>query len=338
MKINGVLISIPVLLLACGEDKTPEPVVQPEKPVDTLFWDMPHSRFLGLRGTVTSCIQIGLDDEMGEVERLTMEFDTCGRLLWYDPLGLAPEQPATYNTGWIDPTTYRYEYNDKGQLITATLDVMGVGTTVYRLKYGDHGSYVPLPFVLGNQSFFLVYNLTEVKSETMTYTCDGKKASFTTDSWQGTTSVVYDFKDHYPVKCTETTFRGEDTSQVCITTYTFGDKKSLDAYSARTIYPGSEESTQSDVTYVQGFLLLPATEVLQINDVISSRLKYEYDASGNLTSKSYERGIETGESESGTEETNSYFGWDKNGNWTLRDRIIPGMGVMKYRRELKYRK
>lgn len=338
MKINLLLILIPVLLLACGKDETPGPVILPEKPADTLFWDMPHSRFLGLRGAVTSCIQIGLDKEMGEVERLTIEFDTCGRLLWYDPFGLAEEEPATYDMVWIDPTTYRYEYNDKGQLISATLDVLGIGATKYRLKYGDHGSYVPLPFVLGNQPFFLVHNLTEVKSETMTYTCDGKKASFSTDSWQGTTSVVYDFKDHYPVKCTESTFRGEDTSQVRVTTYTFGNKKSLDAYSALTIYPGSDESTQSDVTYVQGFLLLPATEVLRINGKISSRLKYEYDASGNMTVKSYERGIETGEPESGSEEINTYSGWDRNGNWTLRDRMIPGMGVMKYRRELQFRK
>lgn len=338
MKINLLLILIPVLLLACGKDETPGPVILPEKPADTLFWDMPHSRFLGLRGAVTSCIQIGLDEEMGEVERLTMEFDTCGRLLWYDPFGLAEEEPATYDMVWIDPTTYRYEYNEKGQLITATLDVMGVGTTVWHLKYGNHGSYVPLPFVLGNQPFFLVHNLTEVKSENMTFTCDGKKASFSIDSWQGTKAVVYDFKDHYPAKCTEITFRGEDTSQVNITTYTFGDKKSLDAYSTLTVYPGSEESARSDVTYARGFLLLPATEVLYINGEISSRLKYEYDVSGNLVSKSYERGIETGEPESGTEETNTYSGWDGDGNWTLRDRVIPGMGVMKYRRELKYRK
>lgn len=340
MKINWLLVFMPVLLLACENDPEGSPS-GPDIPSgevnDTLFWDMPHTRFMGLNGAVASCIQIGLDEEGVEAVRATLEFDTCGHLVGYDPLGLSATQGiTTYEIGWIDPTTYRYEYNEKGQLIRAISEVMGEEPVTYQLTYGDHGHYVPLPFALGAVPFFLVRDLVRVEGGGVVYTCDGKQAVYSTESWTGTTSVVFGFDGDYPVKCTETMYRNTDTSRIRITNYVFGEKGELRSSSERTTYPGEEQYDGVELTYLPGFWLLPSVEVLYLDGEEDTRYKYEYDAAGNLLSKSYVRGEGTENPVAGKEETNVYAGEDQYGNWTIRTCTIPGLGLMDYRRELIY--
>lgn len=331
------------ILSACNDDE-PE-ITEPggDVPVvaDTLYWEMPHTRFLGMRGQIKSCVECGLDDEGAEAERKTMEFDTCGHLLWYDPVGLSvegEERISAYEFGWIDPVTYRYKYNEAGQLVTAILETMGSEPEEYHLEYGNHGRYVPLPFPLGSLSFFLVRDLVKVsKGDGWEYVFDGTKAWASTNSWTGTTKTEYDFDGIYPSRRLEVTCRSTDTVKIEITNYVFGEKGCLKSISVNSCYPADDNENRTDIKYTSQFLLKPLTETILFSDDKSTRYEYSYDSSGNMLVKAYVRRA-NGNEVSGREETNAYSGPDNLGNWTKRECVIPGMGTLLYNRTIEYYK
>lgn len=339
-KICLLFCLLPVLLWACHEDnQTPgEDPPQPVTPVDTLFWEMPHSQFMGLKGKVLSCVQTGSDEEGEGFEQMTMDFDSCGHLLWYDPLGLSLEEPATCEVGWIDPTTCRYEYDAKGRLIKATLAVMGDEPVVYNLEYDQHGKYVPLPFPLGMKTFFLVKDLAKVRTSGFVYTYTGGKATYATETWMGKSEITYEFKNEYPEKCTELTLRGTDTLRKDETTFIFDAKGRLQSSVLKSTYPGEEGYSQTEIQYAADFLLLPVSETSWLDGEKSVSYYYKYDAFGNLLAKSYQH-FSMGESgKEVIEESNNYSGWDSQKNWTVRERQVPGLGQIFYQRQFKYRK
>lgn len=344
VRLSWLFVLVFMVFSACSDDEPGVTIPEPEEPdvpvaADTMYWEMPHSRFFGLNGQVKLCVQSGLDDEGIEAERRTMEFDSCGRLLWYDPVGLSAgeeKRAVTYEAGWIDPTTYGYEYNAAGQLVKAVLETMGSEPDVYHLEYGNHGRYVPLPFSLGSMSFFLVRDLVKVsRTDGWEYVFDGTKSQLSITSWVGTTEIEYDFTGMYPNRKIETTYRGVDTSSIEITTYVFDEKGGLKSLLTSSYRPGDESETRTEMEYASSFLLKPLTEIISFSGDRSIRYEYSYDPVGNMLIKSYVH-TANGQETSGREETNTYFEPDRSGNWTKRKCVIPGMGTLLYVRTMEY--
>lgn len=311
--------AIPILLClstftACSEDESHYySTYVPETP----FWEQAHTTFLGLKGNVKGLIESQWEDVDGEAfegNRTWTEFNTAGRITYYNPTGVEENR-------WIgmEMNSYRYLYDEQNRPTQAVVTSLGEAQCSYTLTYSNSSRYVPLPFALGALDFFLVRGLTAVEAEGIDFSGSLTENSVTyttvTPGFRGDTETTvtyhYDEGTSYPTTCTVTESYGDEIISRELTQYEFAANGRL---MARTLhlYEDDQELEINKQTYHSSLpLQLYTTEITNCENQERTQMLYTYDTQDRLT-------FITRTDPDGTtsEETYLYTQTDPTGNWT----------------------
>lgn len=305
-----------LVIAACNDGHNDEP----PPPAETIFWDASHVAFAGLSGPVRKVVETTyslVEGENGE-ETVTsqMEFDSAGRLVFYNPTGV---EAPTRRDVWQMLAYYSYRYDEKGRMIEAIVTPLGEEPVVYDLKYGDHTTYVPLIFPLGPHDFFLVKGLESitVADRSISYKFDGTKAVYKKEgAWTGdvTTEYLYQENSPYPVKRVETTSRGSDVLSVKTTGYTYDPEGGLLAEDIKLV-EDEVESERTIIRYAANQYLLPVSRKTDLGGSFLIDWLYTYDFENRLLRIDYIENKGAAD-EVSAHEKYTYLSTDGYGNWT----------------------
>lgn len=317
-------LSLCGVTISCSdtEPETPE-VLPPESPV--IFWEQSHLAIIGWTGKVNEVKETsylsseddGSGDEDDEISSTQWKFDEMGHLAYYNPTGL---EPTALSRGiWQDFAAYFYEYDELGRLEKAIVDDFSGTLVKYELAYGEHSRYVPLVFPLGAFDFFLVKGLesitctTDGEDVTMTYRYTGNEASYSTESWTGLTTTVYEYTgdEVYPARKAVTVSHNDAIVNQETTSYTYNSDGSL-LRTDTSVKEGETETERTIKRYLAGSLQITSQKTDAGGQTFD--WEYTYDKNNCWISASYVQDKGT-EDEMTANETSVYSGADNNGNW-----------------------
>lgn len=324
MKLRNKLVFILPLLsviTSCGDTASEIPeVLPPESPA--VFWEQSHLSMSGWKGSVkevreTSFLESENLENEEEFSSVQWRFDDKGRLTYYNPTGIEPEM--FFRTVWQTFASYSYEYDESGRLIKAVVDDFSGTLATYVLKYGEHTRYVPLVFPLGTFDFFMVKGLesitytTDGENETIACQYAGNKASYTTESWSGLITTVYDYVENedYPVKKTMTVTRDGVVKNQEITVYVYNTDGSL-SLADTSVQEENLEIERTKIRYLEGTLNITTRKTDAGGQTFD--WTYSYDKAGNWVTTSYLQDKDS-EDEMTANESCVYSRQDGNDNW-----------------------
>lgn len=325
-------LSICTLLLfsvtACEDDTLPAGNDNPAVPENAYIWDNPHTSFFGLKGNVSDVHQQMVNPATGEGTETEepfhvtdYSFDTKGNLTYYNETGV---EPSTRMLG-VDLNYFQYTYDEQGKMRSIAVYTLGTTSpTVYNISYDEQERYVPLPFPLGEMSFFCIKgvkqitdpsgNISEWKSDnTFVHTQIANAGSL----FETRTETVYTYKDTetlFPESATVTTYTNEELESTENIHYQWNEKGALlfskqESYTADGTLEVSVATSYSET--------VPLAPVLIKTDAQSyvTEIAYSYDNNGRL--KSAIRNLPaTDNPEETPKELYEYEETDAQGNWT----------------------
>lgn len=320
---NKLLFIFPLLsvIISCGDTASEIPeVLPPESPA--VFWEQSHLSMLGWKGSVKEVEETSFLESEGlengeEFSSVKWKFDDKGCLTYYNPTGMEPESLS--RSIWQSFASYSYEYDESGKLIKAVVDDFSGTLTTYVIKYGEHPRYVPLVFPLGAFDFFIVKGLesitctTDGENETIACQYDGSKASYTTESWSGLITTVYDYaeNENYPVKKITTMTRHGVIEHQETTVYVYNPDGSL--YLADTsVQEGNTEIERTKIRYLEGTLNITTRKTDAGGQTFD--WAYSYNKAGNWIVASYLQDKDS-EDEMAADESCVYSRHDSYDNW-----------------------
>lgn len=306
-------LSLVLNLTACSDDDdAPGLIICPP---ESAFWELPHTRFLGLNGEVKKLKETVWADVEGEEEEGTttlMHFNTYGQLTYYNPTGVEENR-------WIGMPmdSYTYVYDEQHRLQQACISTLNGGQTCYTLTYGNDNRYIPLPFALGTMDFFLVKGITDIKAEGTAFTCTRTPATVTyitqMKGWRETieihTEYTYKEGNPYPQNCKIWEIHDGTETDVERTTYTFSTNGRLLKRIRHDYEDNTIQTTEKQTFHASLPLCLNDTETSD-SDQLLFRHAYTYEAHGWLSAVTK---IQNGKTE---QETYAYTKTDTQGNWT----------------------
>lgn len=305
------------VIASCDDTASEVSEVMPPEP-PTVFWEEAHLSMMGWKGTVKAVEESSVLDSDGSEEELISsvewKFDEVGHLTYYNPIGGVNE--TSIRNVWQTLFCYSYKYDEKGRLIEVIADDLSGNPIVYKLIYSEHSVYVPLIFPLGTFEFFLVKGLAKIESTdgSISYHFDGKRATYSTESWIGTEVTVYEYEENavYPARKTVTVTRNQVEISSEITSYLYNTDGSL-ASSDKLRKEGVIEVERNIIRNVSG-TLQPVSKIADAGGMTFD-WTYQYDKEMRLAQTSYieNKGLED---ESVTDVSYSYPQFDGMGNWT----------------------
>lgn len=318
--LNKLLFILPLLsvITSCGDTEPEAPVICPPEPPVASFWEaQPHRAMMGWKGNVSAVKESSYlasfevrSEEEEAISSVEWKFDADGHLIYYNPTGI---EPMAYTRDvWQTMACYFYEYDEDGKMVKAVVDDFSGEPVIYTLTYGKHEAYIPLIFPLGAYEFFLVKGLENISSEdgNITYTFDGEKASYTTESWSGTSTTTFEYsaESPYPVRKTVTLGREEAIINTEVTSYVYNDNGSL--LSTDKMVKEGESEVERTVIHYAVSTLLPVSRLTDAGGQLDWTYKYNED--NWWTEVTYKENLDE---EIEAKETSIYTQKDAAGNW-----------------------
>jgi hypothetical protein len=313
------------LLVACNEQ---EPIAPSNG--SSVFWNQPHSTFMGMKGHVQEIQETHYFEEEGcwyegDVSRLT--FSPEGHITAYQPTVFtetgtwtASAQPSLPSKRSFSERLCDYTYHYEHQRLTGiTINEWGADMpVVFHLTYGTSSRFIPLPCPLGTQAFFLIQGIATITADGIDFTMEqeGNTLVYTMkqQTWRGTlveqTSYEYEAGTHYPTRSTTTTTLRDIEQTRTETLYTFAPGGALQTTQSTT-FENSSATGSTTCRYRNGSLLLPSSRNIVPAEGATYTLLYEYDRYENLVSVT-----RSAEGETAQAETILYESYDAAGNWT----------------------
>lgn len=277
------------VITSCDDTASEASEVNPPKP-PTVFWEDTHLSIIGWKGAAKSVVESSFmdlgDSEAELISSVEWNFDKNGHLTYYNPVKMDTEMLV--RDVWQTLACYSYSYDESGRMIEAIVDDFSGSPIVYKLTYGDYDAYVPLIFPLGTFEFFLVKGLESIVSADgkVSYHFDGHQASYTTESWMGVETTIYEYEANgiFPIRKRVTLSRGGVVGSSEVTSYTYNEDGSLS--SLDKILKEGEAEVERTIVHNAPSSLLPVTKITDAGGMSFDWI-YQYDNENRLKTASY---------------------------------------------------